>query len=142
MPRNTLGSLINCMSPKNTRRFELRVAVWTLLWTAVWVTVLAGFNKGTLTLGATGYFAIAMTIALGVATILSFIRLLKESDELQRKINLEALAFSVGVGVVGGLTYELLAEAGVVDPDGLSFIIVAMMLSYCGAVIVGHLRYS
>ena len=41
----------------------------------------------------------------GIATVLAYRRFLQETNELRRKIEVEALALAFGVGLVGGLSY-------------------------------------
>ncbi len=142
MTQEPLAIANNCHTTENSRRNELRTALSTLIWVGSWLLVLKAIKSEILTPGPLAYAAILATIALGVITVISFIHMLREADELQRKINLDALAFSVGVGVVGGLTSQLLTVVGLVPEDAFTYIITAMMVSYSLGVIIGHRRYS
>ena len=59
---------------------------------------------------------------IGIGMILAFRHFLAEADELQRKIQLDALALSVGVTIVAFSSASLLAKAGflpALDASGL-----------------------
>ena len=73
--------------------------------------------------------------------IATFMRFLRELDELQRKIQLESLALSMGIGVVGGVTYSLLATAKFISDAEASDVILLMAIAYVAGVIVGQIRY-
>mgnify|MGYP001950570376 CR=1 FL=1 len=51
-----------------------------------------------------------VTTALGVATVFVYVKFLHEAEELQRKIQLEALALGFGVGLVGTLCLPFLVH--------------------------------
>jgi len=68
-------------------------------------------------------------------------QLLKNQDELQRSIQLNALALSVGVGLVGSFTYTLLVTVGFVAAEELTNIILLMVGTYMVGVIIGQVRY-
>jgi hypothetical protein len=86
--------------------------------------------------------AILFSTAFGLGMGLAYRRFLREADELLRKIELEALALAVGVGVVGGFAYTTLARAGIVAEADVLVLVVAMVLTYGIAVIVGQRRYA
>lgn len=74
--------------------------------------------------------------------ILGYRRFLREADELQRKIQLDALAISLGVALVGTATYKLTEGAGVVADADISNIILLISVTYSAAVLLGQWRYS
>ena len=85
--------------------------------------------------------AIVINAGIGVGMIVTFMRLLKELDELQRKIQLDALALAMGIGLVGGFSYSLLATAKFIADAEASDIILLMTLTYVVGSIVGQIRY-
>jgi len=85
--------------------------------------------------------AIIFNALIGLGMIYAFIRYLKVLDELQRKIQMDALAFTVGAGLVGGFTYSLLAAGNYIADAEASDVILVMMLAYMAANIIGKMRY-
>ena len=64
-------------------------------------------------------------------------------DELQRKIQLDAMALTLGVGMVVGVSYELLEDIKLItfEPE-ISHLILLMCLTYCIGIILGNRRYQ
>jgi hypothetical protein len=64
-------------------------------------------------------------------------------DELQRKIQLDAMALTLGVGIVVGVSYELLEDIKLIafEPE-ISHLILLMCLTYCIGIILGNRRYQ
>lgn len=89
--------------------------------------------------------ALAATIGvtvLGMGVLLAYHRFLSTADELMRKIQLDALALTVGVGVVSGFSYTLLESAGIVAEAEAMTLIMVMVVAYIAAVVVGQRRFS
>ena len=84
---------------------------------------------------------IVINAGIGLGMIVTFMRYLREVDELQRKIQLDALALSMGVGLVGSFTYSLLVTVQFATDNEVSDIIMLMTLTYMVGVIVGQVRY-
>jgi len=63
-------------------------------------------------------------------------------DELQRLIQLEALSLAFGVGVVVGISYELLEDVKLItfQPE-ISHLIMLMSLTYVFGLFLGNRRY-
>ena len=64
-------------------------------------------------------------------------------DEMQRYIQHEAMALTLGVGLVLGMSYELLEDIKLIsfEPE-ISHLIILMCLTYCIGIILGNRRYS
>ena len=74
--------------------------------------------------------------------ILANKRHLNGLDEMQRKIQLEAMALSLGVGVVGGLSYSMLDVTNVISYDAeISHLVILIGLTYLAGTITGQFRY-
>jgi hypothetical protein len=115
-------------------------------WTAAWVLTMAlatfgprfiwSFND-TLTM-----LAIFFNMAIGFGMILANKRHLKGLDEMHQKIQLEAMALSLGVGLVVGLSYSNLDVANIIATDAeISHLVILMGLTYLSGVIIGLRRY-
>ena len=64
-------------------------------------------------------------------------------DELQRKINVDAIAFSLGVAIVAGLAYSTLDTANVISGNAeISVLVVIVSVSQMIALVVGKMRYK
>lgn len=68
---------------------------------------------------------------------------LKQLDELQLKIQLDAMALALGVGIVGGLSYSLLDITNLIPMDAeISVLVIAISLTYLAGSIIGTRRYE
>ena len=131
----------SCFNPQRDRRNQRRVVLWALAWASTFVALSLAITER--------WFSFEVTLAgvignslFGVATVLAQRRFLQETDELRRKIEVEALALAFGVGMVGGLSYWLLAVSGALPLWGFAFVFAVMLLAYsCGA-LAGRRRYS
>jgi hypothetical protein len=87
--------------------------------------------------------AIVLNVAAGFGMILANIRHLKGLDELQQKIQLEAMGFALGVAVVLGLAYSALDITDVMPFDAeISNLVILIGLTYFAGVLVGQRRYA
>jgi len=86
--------------------------------------------------------AILINLAIGLATILANKHHLQSLDEMQQKIQLEAMALSLGVGFVCGLSYSLLDQSNLMAADAeISHLILLMGLTYLAGTVIGNRRY-
>jgi len=126
----------------NTARHTVRLRYWTLTW--VLTMALANFGppflwryEPWLTAGA-----IFVNLMIGFAMINANKRYLQGSDELQKKIQLEAMALSLGVGLVVGLSYSNLDVTRLITFDAeISHLVILMVLTYAAGIYAGHRRY-
>jgi hypothetical protein len=130
---------ITAQTKKNTLRL--------LFWSGAWVLATAGaafgprflwdFNTLPTILG------VLIHIGIGFGMIRIFRQYLLGLDELQRKIQLDAMALTLGVGMVIGVSYELLEDIKLItfEPE-ISHLIILMSLTFCIGIIVGNRRYQ
>ncbi|THD69176.1 hypothetical protein E7Z59_02265 [Robertkochia marina] len=125
-----------------TKRNTIQLAIWT--WSWVLSMALAAFgpkflwdqNKG-LTLAA-----ILLNLAMGFMMIRANMKFLNGLDELQRKIQIDAMAISLGVGIVGGLAYSLLDTTNLIPWDAeISLLVVIISVTYMVSLLVNQKRY-
>jgi CHASE2 domain-containing sensor protein len=87
-------------------------------WTGAWVITMAISTFGSLYLWESNallsLLAILLNFAVGIGMILANIRHLNSLDELQRKIQLEAMGIALGLAVVGGLAYSSLDQTNII----------------------------
>ncbi len=115
-------------------------------WTAAWVVTMAVANFGprfiwqlneSLTI-----IAILINLAIGFGMIVANKRHLKGLDEMHQKIQLEAMALSLGVGLVAGLAYSNLDVTNIIAFDAeISHLVILMGLTYVAGVFAGLRRF-
>ena len=126
----------------NNAKNTLRLGYWTTAW--VLSMALATFGPiyiwGTNTSLSIG--AIVLNMAIGFGMILANKRHLNGLDELHQKVQLEAMALSLGVGLVVGLGYSNLDASNVISSDAeISHLVVLMALTYLAGVFGGLRKY-
>ena len=130
-------SCLTSGSAKNTIRF--------LCWTFAWSMTMVLADKAILyewhSSDLISAIAIVLNAGIGIGMILSYLRHLRDMDELQRKIQLDALAIAMGVALVGSVSYLLMVTAKFITDAEVSDIILLMTFTFVVSVIVGHLRY-
>lgn len=89
-----------------------------------------------------GWVLTGITIALGGLLAWSFVRFLKNSDELMRKVQMEALAIGFGVAFVVGTSAGLLAQLGVPKVGTVDLTWSAMVVAYSLALRQARKAYS
>ena len=121
---------------------EAKVFYWCLAWTLATAGATFGpellWGYGTLITS----IGIAIQLAIGFGMIWTFKGFLLAMDELQRLIQLEALSLAFGVGVVVGLSYELLEDVKLItfEPE-ISHLIMLMSLTYLFGLFLSNRRY-
>ena len=86
---------------------------------------------------------ILINIALGFGMLLANRKYLQGLDEMQRKILFDAMALSLGVGLVLGSSYELLEDIKLIpfQPE-IPHLMIVMCLTYLIGAITGHRKYQ
>jgi uncharacterized protein YacL len=119
------------------------LGIWTLAWVlsmalAVFGPQFAWGANDTLSL-----LAVLINLAVGFGMIMANIRHLKGLDELQQRIQLEAMGLTLGIGLVAGLAYSNLALLDLIPFDAeISHFVIMMCLTYAVAVFAGSRRYQ
>ena len=132
-----------CETTVRDRRNQRRVGIWMLVWMATWLGADYLIRFDHLPSGLPTALAMTLPSTLfGVVAMLGYRRYLREADELRRKIEVEALALAVGVGLVGGFAYHLLEGAGVVTQSGVLVIAMLMIFTHAAGVVLGRRRYA
>ena len=115
-------------------------------WTGAWVLTIALANFGPRLIwqfnGTLTAIAIFINLAIGFGMILANKRHLKGLDEMHQKIQLEAMALSLGIGLVVGLSYSNLDVTNLIGFDAeISHLVILMGLTYLFGVISGVRKY-
>jgi len=126
----------------NTATNTLRLGYWTAAW--LLTMALAKFGPEFIWQMNTSFtvLAILFNLAIGFGMILANKRHLKGLDELHQKIQLEAMALSLGIGLVVGLAYSNLDVTDVIPFDAeISHLVILMALTYLAGVVGGLRKY-
>jgi hypothetical protein len=118
--------------------------IWFIIWFLYLALATFGSkfiwgNEKTLTV-----IAITLNALIGIGVLIMFIRALNKSDELQKKIQLDALAIALGLGFFGGTSYSLLGATNLIPKADIeiSFLLLLMIFGYMIAVFIGNKRFS
>ncbi len=125
------------------RRNTVRLGAWTFAWLVTMALVAFGpvflWDKDPL---ITGVF-IVINLGLGAGMIYANVRHVRDLDELQKQIQLEAMGLSLGVGLIVGLSYSMMDITDLIGWDAeISHLVFVQGLTYMSAVAVGTWRYK
>jgi len=115
-------------------------------WTAAWVATMAVAAFGPRLIWdfqtALTILAVLVNLGTGFGMVAATRTYLQTLDELQRKIFLDAGALTLGVGLVCGLSYELLEDIGLIsfEPE-IAHLVILMCLTFVVGMIAGNRRY-
>ena len=132
-----------CDTTAQTKKNTIRLFFWSVAW--VLATAGASFGPKSLwdfnTLPT--ILGVLVHIGIGFGMIRMFKQYLLGLDELQRKIQLDAMALSLGIGLVIGSSYELLEDIRLIpfEPE-IPHLIILMSLTYVVGTVLGHRKYQ
>jgi hypothetical protein len=136
-----MNKLTASTSEKTKGMRSLTFVISTLIWIAMMIFIDKGILHEWFASDMQINLLIVFDTILGVVVIFMFIKLLKSMDELQRKIQFDALAFSMGTTFVASITYSLLTTAQIVQDSETSDLILIMTFCYMASVIYGQIKY-
>ena len=123
---------------KNTKN----LAIWTVAWVGTFAILTIGSNElwDSLTLTKIG---LVINFAVGIGMIIANKNLFNYYDELQRKIHLEAMALTLGLTVVVGISYEFSFDSGIINSEPeTEYLIMFIAISYIVSVLLNFRRYK
>lgn len=124
------------------KKHTIKLAIWT--WT--WVGTLAIATLGPQLVWETPvitYLALLINLVNGVGMILANRNYFLQLDELQRMIQLESLAVSLGLTVVVGLLYSLLDIHNLIKGDAEIGLLVGFVgVTYLMALLINRKRFE
>ena len=116
-----------------------------MAWTLAWVASLAFLSGGVNNLWDNIIFTqigLIINFAIGVGMIIANKNLFKHYDELQKKIQFEAMALTLGLAVVVGLTYEISFDFGVINSEPeFEYLVFFISFSYIVSTIINSRKY-
>ena len=114
---------------------------WTFAWVASFAFLSGGVNYLWDSLLITK-IGLLINLAIGVGMIIANKNLFKHYDELQKKIQFEAMALTLGLAVVVGVVYEVSFDFGVIDSEPeFEYLVFFICFSYIASTIINSLRY-
>ena len=88
-------------------------------------------------------FAVIVNFANGIWMILANRDLFNNFDELEKKIHLEALAITLGLAVVVGLTYSILNTTKLIEQEAeISTLVMFIGITYMTSSVINSRRYK
>ncbi len=120
----------------------IKLALWTWSWVATLAIATFGpkfiwDDHQLLTV-----LAISVNLANGVMMIIANRRCFNTMDELQRKIHIEALAITLGLSVIVGLSFSLLDQTNLIAFDAeIGFLVGFIGITYMVALLINRSRY-
>jgi len=115
-------------------------------WTGAWLLTMAVATFGPILIWNFNKFLtilfVLINLGIGFGMIVANKRHLQGLDEMHQKIQLEAMALSLGVGLVIGLSYSTLDITNFIAFDAeISHLVIVMGLTYGAGVAAGIKRY-
>ena len=115
---------------------------WCFAWVASFALLSAGVNYLWDSLLITK-IGLLINLAIGIGMIIAHKNLFKTYDELQKKIQFEAMAITLGLTVVVGLTYEISFDFGVINSEPeFEYLVFFISFSYIASIIINSLKYK
>jgi len=141
-----MGAKIDAVMAKGLPERDKRNANRVNLWAFGWMFSLMGnmiltkiFDQGA---GVFWVLIFAAHIICGVMLVLSYRRFLSQLDEMERKVQLEALALAVGFSILVFSAGSVLDSVGVLGKPDAAVMVVVMSLTYMGGLIIGRIRLA
>ena len=117
-----------------------------LAWTFAWLGSLAFLTGGENTLWDSlliTKIGLLINLAIGIGMIIANKNLFKTYDELQKKIQFEAMAITLGLAVVVGIVYEVSFDFGVINSEPeFEYLMFFICFSYIASTIINSLKYK
>ena len=115
---------------------------WCFAWVASLALLSAGVNYLWDSLLITK-IGLLINLAIGIGMIIAHKNLFKTYDELQKKIQFEAMAITLGLAVVVGNTYEISFDFGVINSEPeFEYLIIFISFIYITSTIINSRKYK
>ncbi|MCL1143733.1 hypothetical protein [Shewanella gaetbuli] len=120
-----------------------RLAKWTLAWVvSLAIATFGGLLLWTESPAITISF-IVVNFVVGIGMLLANKHHLHSLDELQQKIQLNAMALCLGVGLIVGISYSTLHSTGIINHEAeISHLVIIMSFTYMFGIFLGNRKYQ
>jgi uncharacterized membrane protein YcfT len=131
------------LSTQHNKTKTLHLGLWTLAWLASTALLRFGAEYMWNYQSAYSIAALMTHLALGVAMIMVNVKHLTNLDELQRKITMDAMGITLGVGLIAGIAYEQLEDIKLItfEPE-INHLIMLMAFTYIVSILIGNRKYQ
>ncbi len=129
-------------APARSKKNHALIMLWIFAWMATFVAADKAEAYEWYTEGFLSLLAVAINVVIGLIVIVTYMRFLNELDEMQQKIQLNALALAMGIGLVGSVSYSLLVSAGIVAAPDIAVVIALLGGGYGAGLVIGRTRYQ
>jgi len=131
----------NCSQHNNN--YIKQLALWTLAWVASTALLRFGAEHMWDFHAAYSIAALLTHLALGAVMIMVNVKHLANLDELQRKITMDAMGITLGVGLIAGIAYEQLEDIKLItfEPE-INHLIMLMAFTYIISILIGNRKYQ
>ena len=114
---------------------------WRLAW-VVSLVILTGAENSLWDNKIYTIIGLIINFAIGIGMIIAEKNLFKTYDELQKRIQFEAMAITLGLVIIVGLTYEVSFDFGIIDKEPqFEYLMIFISLSYIITNIVNSRRF-
>ena len=125
-----------------TRHNTIRLAFWTGAWVITMAVAVFGPQLVWGSSSSLTVLAVAANVLVGFGMIVANKTHLKGLDEMQQRIQLEAMAIALGVGLVLGLAYSAADTTNLIAFDAeISHLVMLIGLTYLAGIFFGHRNY-
>jgi hypothetical protein len=138
--RPLLDHLCGDMTPDDRRNLN-RANLWLFLWLVTFAAITFLLKGGSVPTGPVGWIVAAIPMVTGLAAMLAYGRYIANADEMQRRIQLQALGVGFGVAFFFGFGYRLLEKVGAPAAE-ISDVSIVLMLFYFVGLWLGRRRYA
>lgn len=128
-------------TPERDLRNQRRFVVWCLAWAISFTAATFILVSGRPLPMAAGLLVALVPTVLGLGAVAAYTRYLREADEFQRRVQLEALALGFGAGILFMMGYRLLMRLGAPELD-INDPMLVMLLTWSGWQLVAARRYQ
>ena len=138
--RPLLAHLCGDMTASDRRNLN-RATVWLAFWLVSFAASTFIIKSEVTSTGIVGWIVAAIPTVVGLGAMLAYGRYLRQADELQRRIQLQALALGFGVAFFFGFGYRLLEKVGAPAAE-ISDVSTVMVFFYFVGLWIGRRRYA
>ena len=118
----------------------------SMAWIFAWVASMAFLSYGVNFLWDNlliTKIGLVINLAIGVGMIIAQKNVFKHYDELQKKIQFDAMAITLGLSVVFGIVYEISFDFGVIDSEPeFEYLVFFISFSYMTSMIISSIKYK
>ena len=126
---------------KDQKKQKKIMLAWTLAW-VVSLGILTGAVNNLWNNIIFTQIGLIINLAIGVGMIIANKNLFKTYDELQKKIQFEAMAITLGLVVVVGIVYEISFDFGVIDKEPeFEYLMLFISFTYIASNVINSRRY-